>query len=87
MFSTITIVTMTPFIFDVWDIEMLSDNRVHFRNRNIKITLGNTDKLIGGGFCIKSLKSGVARQKFIETNIETKIYSKIVSVGNYVNKV
>ena len=45
MFSTITIVTTTPFIFDIWDIEMLSDNRVHFRNGNKKITFGDTDKL------------------------------------------
>ena len=44
MFSTITIVITTPFIFDVWDIEMLSDNRVHFRNGNRNITLGNTAK-------------------------------------------
>ena len=42
MFSTITIVTTTPFIFDIWDIEMLSDNRVHFRNGNKKITFGDT---------------------------------------------
>ena len=43
MFSTNTIVTTTPFIIDIWDIEMLSDNRVHFKNGNRKITFGNTD--------------------------------------------
>ena len=44
MFSTLTIVTTTPFIFGIWDIEMLSDNRVHFSHRNEESTSGDTVK-------------------------------------------
>ena len=45
MFSTIKIVTRTPFIFGIWDIEMHSDNCVHFSHRNEDFSEGDTVNL------------------------------------------
>ena len=78
MFSTITIVTTTPFIFDIWYIEMLSDNRVHFRNGNKKITFGDT---------VKYKVPGVFHYSPVICNISHyNLKSRRVTVKHYINR-